>query len=241
MDYPTISPRAQRFMLWWGWLMMIVFGLAYGFLIKLLPLNSPTDTAVQVAAFYTENNASIRIGAIICSWVSAFAIPIYVVMAAQSSRLEKGIPIWTMLQFAGGIMMTIFLVLPPIFWGVAAFSADRAAELTLLMHELANLTLVTTDQYFIFNMVAVSYLALSRRDHPLNPFPRWYAYYTIWGALMFEVGALGFFPRTGPFAWNGALVYWFPLCIFGIWITLTIVVLLRAISHQESMEKAAHG
>lgn len=239
MGYPVISARAQRFMLWWGIALMVAFGLAYGFLIKLVPLNPATDTAEQVAAFYRENTFSIRIGAVICSWCAAFALPIYAVLAAQCSRLEKGVPVWSILQFGGGMMMTIFLVLPPLFWGTAAFSPDRAPELTLLMHELANLTLTTTDQFFIFNMVPIAYLALSRRGHPLNPFPRWYAYFVIWGALMFELGAFAFIPRTGPFAWNGLFVFWFPFCIFGSWMAMTMYVLLGAIKRQEAAEKAA--
>lgn len=233
MENLTISAKAQRFMLWWSYLGMLVFGFSYAFLIKLVPLNPATDTAAQVAAFYRESSTSIRIGAVICSWFSAFAIPVYVVLAAQCSRLEKGVPVWSMLQFGGGMMMTIFLVLPPLFWGTAAFSADRAPEITLLMHELANLTLTTTDQYFIFNMVPIAYLALSRRHHPLNPFPRWYGYFVIWAALMFELGAFAFLPRTGPFAWNGLFVFWFPFCIFGIWQTITLVVMLKAIRRQE--------
>lgn len=235
MTYPSISANAQRFMLLWGFVMMLIFGFSFWLLIKLIPLNPATDTAEMVAAFYQQNSLSIRIGAVICSWCSAFAIPIYVVLAAQSSRLENGVPIWSMLQFGGGMMMTIFLVLPPLFWGTAAFTADRAPELTLLMHELANLTLVTTDQYFIFNMVPIAYLALSRRNHPLNPFPRWYGYYVIWGALMFELGAFAFLPRTGPFAWDGLLVFWFPFSIFGIWMTITLFVMLSAIAKQEKM------
>ncbi|WIA55325.1 hypothetical protein N6H05_20170 [Sphingobium sp. WTD-1] len=239
-SYPTISAKAQRFMLWWGWLMMIAFGLSYWLLIRLLPLNPATDTAAQVAAFYQANSLPIRIGAVICSWCAAFAIPIYVVLVAQSIRLEKGIPIWSILQFGGGMMMTIFLVLPPLFWGVAAFSPGRPPEVTLLMHELANLTLVTTDQFFIFNMVPIAYLALSRRGHPLNPFPRWYGYYVVWTALMFEIGAFAFLPRTGPFAWNGLLTYWIPFTIFGVWMTMTLIVLLRAIGQQEAA-RASHG
>jgi hypothetical protein len=239
MEYPTISARAQRFMLWWGFTMMVIFGLCYWLLIRLLPLNPATDTAAQVAAFYQANSLPIRIGAVICSWCAAFAIPIYVVLVSHCIRMERGIPIWSILQFGGGMMMTIFLVLPPLFWGVAAFSPDRPAEITLLMHELANLTLVTTDQFFIFNMVPIAYLALSRKGHALNPFPRWYGYYVIWTALMFEVGAFGFLPRTGPFAWNGVLVFWIPFSIFGIWMTLTMAVMLPAIKRQEAAEKAA--
>ena len=239
MQQAVISARAQRFMLWWSYVFMVLFGLSYGFLIRLLPLNPATDTAAQVAAFYQQNSVPIRLGAVICSWCAGFAIPVYVVLAAQCSRLEKGIPIWSILQFGGGMMMTIFLVLPPLFWGVAAFSPDRAPEITLIMHELANLTLVTTDQYFIFNMVPIAYLALSRRDHPLNPFPRWYGYFVIWGALMFELGAFAFLPRTGPFAWNGLFVFWFPFCIFGVWMTLTLAVMLPAIKRQEAL--TGHG
>lgn len=239
MDRPTtISARAQRFMLWWGYAMMVAFGLSYAFLIRLLPLNPATDTAAQVAAFYQANSIPIRIGAVICSWCSAFAIPTYVVLVAQCARLEKGVPIWSILQFGGGMMMTIFLVLPPVIWGVAAFSPGRPEEITLVLHELANLILVTTDQYFIFNMVPIAWLALSRRGHPLNPFPRWYGYYVIWTALMFEIGAFGFLPRTGPFAWNGLLVYWIPFCIFGLWMTLNLVILLSAIGREE---RAAAG
>lgn len=238
--YPTISANAQRFMLWWGFVMMIIFGFSYWLLIDLIPLNPATDTAADVAAFYQENSLSIRIGAVICSWCAAFAIPIYVVLVAHSIRLEKGIPIWSMLQFGGGMMMTIFLVLPPLMWGVAAFSPNRPPEITLAIHELANLTLVTTDQFFIFNMVPLAYLALSRIGHPLNPFPRWYGYYVIWTALMFEAGALGFLPRTGPFAWNGIFVFWIPFSIFGIWMALTLWVLLRAIRREEAANATAH-
>lgn len=41
----------------------------------------------------------------------------------------------------------MFLVLPPLLWGVAAFNPGRAPDVTALMHEFANLMLVTTDHY----------------------------------------------------------------------------------------------
>lgn len=235
MTYPTISARSQRFMLWWGYVMMILFGLSYFFLIKLFPLNPATDTAAMTAEFYRENSLSIRIGAVICSWCAAYPVPIYVVLAAQSARLEKGIPIWSILQFGGGLMMTLFLVLPPLMWGTAAFSVDRAPELTLMLHELANLTFVTTGQYIMFNMIALAVIVLAHGNHPLNPFPRWYGYFVIWAILMFEVGAFGFLPRTGPFAWDGLLVFWVPVGVFGVWVNATMFILFAAIKKQEKM------
>jgi hypothetical protein len=170
----------------------------------------------------------------ILSWTSAFAVPIYVVIAVQMARLEKGIPIWSILQLVGGGMMTIFLVLPPVFWGIAAYNPGRDPQVTAALHEIANLLLTTTDQYFIFQMVALAWVSLAQKPDPLSPFPRWIGYFTIWGALMFELGAIAFLPKTGPFAWNGLFVFWFPFCIFGTWISVLAWSLLRAIKRQEA-------
>ena len=234
-----ISRRAQLFLIWWSLGFAVIFFAAYYFLIGLLPLPPATLGADQVAAFYVRHSVNIRLGSIICSWCSAFMVPLATVIAVQMARLEKGIPIWSILEFGGGLMMSLFLVLPPVFWGVAAFSPHRPAPLTLLMHELSNLTLVTTDQYFIFQFVAIAAVSLSVPGDRLSPFPRWYGYYTIWTALMFELGAIGFLPKTGPFAWNGLFVYWIPLTIFGLWIVVTSVQLIRAIGRQADEALAA--
>lgn len=227
-----MSIRAQRIMVWWAISFIIIFGLSYGFLIRLLPLPSATLGADEVAAFYRNNSLQIRIGAVICGWVSAFMVPLAVVIGVQMARIEKGVPIWAILEICGGCLMSLFLVLPPMFWGVAAFSPDRPHEITLFMHEFANLVLVTSDQFFIFQNVAIAYVALAHPVDELSPFPRWIGYFTIWASFMFEAGALGFLPRTGPFAWNGLFVYWIPLTVFGTWFFVIAHMLLRALRRQ---------
>jgi hypothetical protein len=162
-------------------------------------------------------------------------LPMAVVVGVQMARLEKGVPIWSILQLAGGCMMSIFLVLPPIFWGVAAYTPTRAPEVTMIMHELANLTLVTSDQYYIFQMVAIAVVGLSFKSDPCPAFPRWFSYFTIWAAIMFEAGAIAFLAKTGPFAWNGLFVFWCPFTIFGAWFFTMSFTLLRAIKHQAGL------
>ena len=227
-----ISTRAQTIMIWWGLVLIVIYGLSLGFLLKMVPLPSAQLSAAQVAAFYAANSFDIRLGATICSYSSAFMVPLAVVVSVQMARLEKGIPIWSILQLAGGCMMSIFLVLPPIFWGVAAFTPTRAPDVTLVMHELANLTLTTTDQYYIFQMVAIAVVGLSQKPAPFAAFPRWFSYLTIWAAFMFEAGAIAFMPKSGPFAWNGLFVFWCPFTIFGAWCFSMSFTLLRAIKHQ---------
>ncbi|AMK19837.1 MULTISPECIES: hypothetical protein [Sphingobium] len=228
----SVSINAQRALIWWALLMMVTFMLCFVFLIKMVPLPPASLNAEQVAAIYRENSVSIRIGGVICSWVAAFMVPLALVIAVQMRRIEQGWPIWSVLQLCGGCLMSMFLVFPPLIWGVAAFSPDRPAEITLAIHELANLTLVTTDQYYIFQFVAIAVVSLMGRQDALSPFPRWFGYLTIWTAIMFELGAFGFIPRTGPFAWNGLFVFWIPLSIFGLWIIVTSVLILGALKRQ---------
>jgi len=102
------------------------------------------------------------------------------------------------------------------------------------MHELGLLTLTTTDQYYIFSWVAVAVISLRPNTVVHSPFPRWFGYFTIWIALMFEAGAIAFNTRTGPFAWNGLLVFWTPLSLFGLWIIVIAVLLFKAIAKQQA-------
>lgn len=227
-----MTERAQVILIWWGLLFMYGYGFCLWGLLDMMPPPPATLSVEEVAAFYLDNHLRIRAGSMITSWISAFMVPIAVVVSVQLMRLEKGVPVLSILQFAGGILMSMFLVFPPIVWGAAAFTAERMPEVTAGLHELGTLTLVTTDQYFIFQMVPIAWLSLTRKHDEYSAFPRWLGYLTIWAAVMFEIGAIAFVPKIGPFAWDGTFVFWFPLLIFGAWVTAMCFTMLRAIRRQ---------
>jgi hypothetical protein len=232
-----MSERSQQVLVWWTLVFMTIYGLALLFLLDMVPPPSPKLSAAEIAQWYAERHDQIRIGAVICSYTGAFMVPLVVVLAVQMARQEAS-RVWTLLMISGGVMMTIFLVLPPLFWGVAAFTPSRSPEVTAIMHELGVLTLTTTDQYFIFMWVAIVVICLLPTSVKHSPFPRWFGYFTAWIAMMFEAGALAFLPRTGPFAWNGVLVFWFPLALYGLWLTVTSVMVLRALRRQRDEREA---
>jgi len=232
-----MSERGQAILVWWGLIMMYIYGFTLWLGFDMVGPPTPMLTDEEVRAFYLEDNLAKRLAAMITSWVSAFAVPIQVVAAIQVARLEKQsgshTPVWGFTTFASGILMTIFLVLPPLFWGVAAYTAGRPSEVTTLMHELGMLTLTTTDQFYIFGMVAIAYVSLCIKNHDaLSPFPRWMGYFTLWAALAFEVGAFAFIPKSGPFAWSGIVVFWMPFVVYGAWITVLCVMLLKVVKRQ---------
>jgi hypothetical protein len=226
------SERTQRILLWWGLAWTLVYGLVWWRLLHMMPPPSARWSADEIARFYLQHGSEIKIGATICGWTSGFMVPIAIVVAMQISRHETGKPVWAALALAGGALMSIPLALPPIFWGVAAFTPTRAPEITAIMHELAMLTFVTTDQYYIFMWVAIAAIGLIPSEVRYSPFPRWFGYYTVWTALMFEGGAVAFVTRSGPFAWNGLIAFWLPVVTFFGWIVVAAVLLFRAIDQQ---------
>jgi hypothetical protein len=237
-----MSERSQIAIVWWALIFTTIYGLALGFGLHMIPPPPASQTAEEIAAFYTENQASIRIGATIASYVSMFMVPLWAVIAAQIWRQEKargGPPIWTIMAGVAGPMMGLFLALPPIAWGVAAYTPTRAPEITATIHELGMMTLVTTDQIYVFNYAAVVVIALLPQAAKYSPFPRWYGYFSAFWTLAFEVGALAFNFRTGPFSWNGAIVFWMPLTGFGLWILVTAIVLLKALKQQIAAKESA--
>jgi hypothetical protein len=234
-----LSERAQRIVLWWGLAFTLVYGLVWWRLFHMMPPPSAKWSAGQIARFYQENSFQIKLGATVAGWTSGFMVPISVVVGIQISRHEAGKPIWSTLAVAGGSLMSIPLMLPPIFWGVAAFTPTRAPEITAIMHELAMLTFVTTDQYYIFMWVAIAAICLIPNTVLYSPFPRWFGYYTAWTALMFEPGAIAFLTRSGPFAWNGLLVFWLPVVTFFVWIVVMAVLLFTAIDKQSGLAAEA--
>jgi hypothetical protein len=230
------SLRSQKFLIWWTIIFTAIYGLALRFLLHMLPPPTAKWSSAQIAQFYAEHSTEIKWGATIASWTSAFLVPLAIVVGIQLYRHERGRPVWSIVAVANGVIMSLFLVLPPLFWGVAAFTPNRPAEVTAIMHELGTLTLTTTDQYYIFMWVAVVVICLLPNRVVHSPFPRWYGYFTAWTALMFEAGAIAFLTRGGPFAWNGLLVFWSPLLLFGVWIGVTSTLLLKSLNKQIAEE-----
>jgi len=228
-----ISERSQRAILWWGVVFLGIFMVAWIFLLQMVPPPSPWLPAADVAAYYAEHAFKIKLGAVIGSWTSAFMVPFSLVIAFQLARIEQGKPVWSVLCFAGGCLMSMFLVFPPIIWGVIAFDPARPPDITAALNQLANLTLVTTDQFYIFQMIAIWLVAIKAKPDPLSAFPRWLGWVNLWVAILFEVGAPSFMFKRGPFAWDGLFVFWFPFTFFFCWQITMYVSMFGALRRQE--------
>ncbi|MGA8547729.1 MAG: hypothetical protein WB785_21035 [Mycobacterium sp.] len=234
-----MSLRSQKVCIWWSLIMMVIYCIVLRFNLHMLPPPSARWPATRIAQFYVEHSTEVKLGAVVSSWVSCFMVPLTIVVAVQMYRHEaRKAPVWTILTVVGGLLMNLNFVLPSICFGVAAFTPDRAADVTAIMHEFGVISLVTMDQFYIFMWVAVAVICLAPNSVPHSPFARWFGYYTIWSVLMIEAGALAFLFRTGPFAWNGLLAFWSPVIVFFGWIAIATVQLIRAINAQMQEENS---
>jgi len=104
----------------------LVYLVAFVFLLQQVPLKNPAWSAEQVAQWYVDNQGRIKWGAVLASWSGAFMMPILAVVSVQMARVETGgWKIWSALSLVSGALMSLFLMLPPMFWGVAAYTAPR--------------------------------------------------------------------------------------------------------------------
>lgn len=64
-------------------------------------------------------------------------------------------------------------------------------------------------------------------------YPRWAAYYTVWCALALAPASLIAFWKDGPFAYNGAISFWFAFFMFFIWMCTMTYLTLKATTRED--------
>jgi hypothetical protein len=127
-----MNQMIQRLCVWSGVLALNLLGVAVLLLMKLIPPWSPTEGPAEVALRYQSDATAIGLGAFIMILSASFLIPFYAVLAAQMQRIEgKASPLATT-QLLGGYGVALFLIIPAVLFGTAAFRPDRAPELTAM-------------------------------------------------------------------------------------------------------------
>ncbi len=69
-----------------------------------------------------EHNIRFRIGVIFGMISGAFILPVTVVISVQMARVEKGFPLWAILQGITGTIGSMFIWFPVLLWGVATYN-----------------------------------------------------------------------------------------------------------------------
>ncbi|MEM7543173.1 MAG: hypothetical protein AAF384_16540 [Pseudomonadota bacterium] len=221
-----MNSKSQMVCIWGG------FGFAavclMGFILAgFIPPMSPSLSAREIAAIYSENTLSMRFAVLLIMTSAGFICFFVAGIASQLQRIEGGTGPYTMAQISAGSLTALIFVFAAVFYTQAAFRPDRAPEFIRIMNDLGWTTMLMTFAPFIFQNFAIALCILSdQNETPI--FPRWVGYYNFWVAVSFIPGGMLTFFKTGPFAWDGLFVWWVPFTMFFGWYVLMFFIVRKA-------------
>ncbi len=234
-----LSIRSQLWACYTAIPFMLLFFVGWVLVTQFLPPLDPAMTQTEVATLFRDHGVRIRIGMLICMYSILFLMPFSALICAQIARIEGDGPrIWTytaIMAAAGNILSFTF---PIMFWNVAAFRAERAPELIMLMNDLAWLPWTGMAVPFVAMPPCVAIAGfMDRSAQPV--FPRWFCYFTVATTVIILPAALvTLFPEGGWFAWNNLFGWWVPFADFFCWFLILFFLLRKGILQQA--EAAAH-
>lgn len=213
-----------------GILLVISLIVAQGFLMGFIPPPSPNLSAEELAQIFIDRKIGIRIGTMIeCigfTFWGTWAISIVVCMR----RMERGIPVLTYASIANAGGAWVFFLLMPITWAMIAFRPDTMdPKFIQIMNDYVWFIFILSWPPFAIFMLFIA--AAIFRDHNVPTiYPRWVAFFNLWCAVLISPAALIEFVKTGPFAYDGLISFWFIYIVFFGWIVVMSLVTIKALN-----------
>jgi hypothetical protein len=210
-----------------GWVTSFV--LVAGF----IPPPSPGLPPGQVAALYGEHTVAIRLGLVLTLFASALLVPFAAVITSQMKRIEGDRAVLAQTQLVSAGLLSLEFIIPLMVWQTAAYRPEsHTPEMLQMLNDMGWLMFVGVISSAVVEFGVIG-IAILNDERNAGVFPRWAGYFNIWVAvLVIPAGLVPFF-KSGPFAWNGTLAFFMPLFVFCAWIVVMVVLLLRAIRHED--------
>lgn len=230
-----MTKSIQKVFAWAGPAFIVVL-LPSFWIMGFLPPLSPTLPPDALADHVEQRRTAVRLGATLIMQSGFFMFLWAAAISAQIRRIEAaGPPALTYAQLILSVPANFFPVLAGLLWTVAAFRAERSPELMVLFNDLAWLMILMPAAALMLQAIVIGIAILSdERAAPL--FPRWAAYLNFWVALLLLPGVVTTFFKTGPFAWDGLLVFWVPILAFFAWIIVMAWLVSRAVDMSDERD-----
>jgi len=204
----------------------VVVTLVGWLIVGMLPVpNGPTLSTAEVAAFFTDEPNRVMAGFVISSIGVVLAAPMFALISVHMLRIEGRVPVLAFTQLIVAAVTVFLNMFSQMLFAMAAFRTGRNVDDIVLLNDIAWLLLFTAVTPFIIQNVAIG-IAVLRDENGI--FPRWFGFLNFWVAVSFLPDVLPYFFKTGPFAWNGVLVFWLALTTYCLFLVAASVATLRA-------------
>lgn len=211
--------------------MMVMWVGAFVVLAGFLPPSDPMASAQAITDMYDNHSGAIKLGMVISMAGSALLVPFGVAISGQIKRID-GAKALADTQMVSCALLSLEFITPIGVWMAAAYRADdRPVDVTRAIHDLGWILFMTVIWSLWVQLVAIGVaVLLDRRTNPV--LPRWYAYLSLWEAVLILPAGLVLFFKDGPFAWNGLFGIWIPLVTFAVWIGASVYCVHTALNRQ---------
>lgn len=224
-----MNNRGEMLCAWLGCISITLFVFAWIVCFGWLFPPAPSLGPEEIVSVYNENLTGIRIGVILMgNFAGSLTVAFAAVITVHMLRMKGPSPVLAWTQLACGAINVLIFVLPVQIYAAVAYRLDRLPEITQFGNDMA---------WLIFDMVVgptqIQWIAIGlailwdKSERPI--FPRWFAYFNLWGAVLILLNNMILFFHTGPFAWNGLLGWWPGAAFFCLWYYVAFYVVRRAI------------
>lgn len=232
-----MNPKIRILGVWSAAAFFLMWLIGFVFFAQWIPPLAPSANANEVATLFADRSVPIRVGMVLMSFGTAFYLPWTMVLASLIKDIEGKSFFLSGTQLAAGVLSSVTFFVPAFLWTAAAFRPERSPEITQALVDLGWLLFITPIAPFILQY-AVLAVAIFADKRPQPAYPRWAAYLQVWVSISFLPAFFAMFLKTGPFAWNGLLVWWIPFATFTAWFAIMIVLTRRAVLRDEPAQSS---
>lgn len=220
-----------RVLAWSGIVLVISLAITQGLLMGFIPPPSPNLTPEQLQKIFIDRKIGIRIGTLIQCICYTFWGTWGISIVACMRRMERGIPILSYASIANVGGGYVFFLLMPITWAMLAFRPEvMDPKFMQIMNDYVWFIFILSWPPFAIFMILIA-VAIFRDFNVPTIYPRWVAFFNLWCAILITPAALIEFVKTGPFAYDGAISFWFIYLVFFGWIMVMSIVTLKALKN----------
>jgi hypothetical protein len=208
-----------------------IFGIVFVPLSWMMPPRSPSNSTLGVVEFMQSRNLLLACTILtLAMGLTAVGNAVYL---TQIKRMSVS-PIFRFTFLAGSISGAIVGCLFPMFcFGLGAFRSGYRPEILAMLYDFGYLAYMGSLGCFCVNWAAMGLAILLDKN---NILPKWLGYYTIWQYMTELFAAPMWIAKSGPFAWNGLLAFWFDMVIYVPWQFIVYLWIYKAIKRQPEAE-----
>ncbi|MDD3445488.1 MAG: hypothetical protein PHS60_08770 [Zavarzinia sp.] len=235
MEQRTVDGAVAKAFVYSGVALVASLLVSQGWLMGFIPPPSPALSPEALAAIFIERKMGIRLGTLIQCICYTFWLTWGMSITFYMRRMERGVPVLTYASIANIGGGYVFFLLMPITWAALAFRPEQIDPAMLqVLNDLVWFIFILSWPPFALFMIFIA-LAIFRDHNVPTVFPRWVAFFNLWCAVLIVPAGLIEFFKTGPFAYDGLISFWFIYIVFFGWILVMSAVTLRAIATDRKM------